>query len=140
MEKDAKVEETIDYRKGVELAKSVSEKHLDLLRPSARYYSIFKDREKGKYALLKDTEDYQQGIYDRPLPFYGCGVGWFSFLVGFLCPLMWYYGTILYFQKHYRKDPRERAGLGASAIAALLCTVGLMITAAIFALKFGLRP
>ncbi|XP_028753610.1 uncharacterized protein LOC114713182 [Neltuma alba] len=140
MEKDAKVEETIDLKKGVELTKAVSEKHRDLLRPSARYYSIFKDREKGKYALLRDPEDYQQGLYDKPLPFYGCGIGWFSFLLGFLCPVMWFYGTILYFQKHYRKDPRERAGLGASAIAALLCLVGLLVTAAILALKFGLRP
>lgn len=40
-----------------------------------------------------------------------------SFLTGFLCPLMWYYATILYFGNHYRKDPRERAGLAASAIA-----------------------
>lgn len=36
------------------------------------------DREKGKYTLLKDSEDFQQGIYDRPLPFRGCGIGWFS--------------------------------------------------------------
>ena len=36
------------------------------------------DREKGKYALIKDSEDFQMGIYDKPLPFYGCGIGWFS--------------------------------------------------------------
>ena len=30
---------------------------------------------------------------------------------------MWYYATILYFGNCYRKDPRERAGLAASAIA-----------------------
>jgi hypothetical protein len=39
------------------------------------------------------------------------------FLVGFLCPLTWYYATILYFGNHYRRDPRERGGLAASAIA-----------------------
>lgn len=35
-------------------------------------------RGKGKYALIKDPEDFQTGIYDKPLPFYGCGIGWFS--------------------------------------------------------------
>lgn len=48
---------------------------------------------------------------------------YFSFLVGFLCPLMWYYATILYFGNYYKKDPRERAGLAASAIAvSTLCS------------------
>ncbi|KAI9074298.1 hypothetical protein K1719_043721 [Acacia pycnantha] len=102
MEKDAKVEETVDSKK--------------VLTANCR-------PEKGKYALLRDTEDYQQGLYDKPLPFYGCGIGWFSFLSGFLCPIMWFYGTILYFQKHYRKDPRERAGLGAAAIARMYSSV-----------------
>jgi len=41
----------------------------------------------------------------------------FRFLLGFLCPPLWYYATILYLGNYYRKDPRERAGLGASAIA-----------------------
>lgn len=36
------MEETVDLRNGVELATSVSDKHLDLLRPSARNYSIFR--------------------------------------------------------------------------------------------------
>ncbi|MCE5166391.1 hypothetical protein HAX54_018497, partial [Datura stramonium] len=69
----------------VELVKSASDKHLDLLRPSARYYSVFKgqagdaeDREKGKYTLIRDVEDLQIGFYDKPLPCFGCGVGWFS--------------------------------------------------------------
>lgn len=43
-----------------------------------------------------------------------------SFLAGFLCPLFWYYATFLYLCNHYRKDPRERAGLAASAIAVKL--------------------
>lgn len=130
------------------------------------------DREKGKYSLIRDVEDFQMGAYDKPLPCFGCGIGWFSwalfspcfslnlslehiyfqllfeyfisiygcfffwhptwlclcqslkgslivfsFLLGILCPLMWYYATILYFGNYYRKDPRERAGLAASAIA-----------------------
>jgi hypothetical protein len=98
------------------------------------------DGEKGKYTLIRDPEDFQ-GIYDKPLPCFGCGIGWFSlvffklpcpppspfllyddylfccsFLLGFVFPLMWYYGTFLYFGNYYRKDPRERAGLAAAAI------------------------
>jgi len=33
---------------------------------------------KTKYTLIKDVEDYQPGVYDKPLPCFGCGVGWFS--------------------------------------------------------------
>ena len=39
---DAAMEETVNLRNGVELATSVSDKHLDLLRPSARSYPIFR--------------------------------------------------------------------------------------------------
>ncbi|KAI3447176.1 hypothetical protein Pfo_003841 [Paulownia fortunei] len=133
MDQNATIEEG-ESRNALELVRSVSDKHLDLLRPSARYYSMFKgqamdtaDREKGKYTLMRDEEDSQLGIYDKPLPCFGCGIGWFSFLLGFLCPLMWYYATILYFGNYYRKDPRERAGLAASAIAAMACSVILLI-------------
>ncbi|KAL3623627.1 hypothetical protein CASFOL_032443 [Castilleja foliolosa] len=128
---------TIEEREGrnaLELVKTVSDKHLDLLRPSARYYSIFKgqsmdnsDGEKGKYSLIRDEDNSRLGIYDKPMPCFGCGIGWFSFLLGFLCPLLWYYATILYFGNYYRKDPRERAGLAASAIAAMGCSVILLI-------------
>jgi hypothetical protein len=57
-----------------------------------------------------------------------------SFLLGFVCPLMWYYATILYFGNYYHKDPRERAGLAASAIAVsvvfvIKCTVLLLVGA-----------
>ncbi|XP_019425276.1 PREDICTED: uncharacterized protein LOC109334111 isoform X3 [Lupinus angustifolius] len=47
---------------------------------------------------------------------------------GFVCPLMWYYATVLYFGNYYHKDPRERAGLAASAIAALVFTIAVLIT------------
>ncbi|KAG4976563.1 hypothetical protein D0Y65_036323 [Glycine soja] len=124
MDKDARVEETVDLRTNVELVRSVSDKHHDLLRPSARNLSRGQSTDaaghgKGKYALIRDPEVFQTGVYDKPLPFFGCGIGWFSFLFGFLCPPMWFYATILYFGNHYRKDPRERAGLGASAIAVI---------------------
>ncbi|PWA72469.1 hypothetical protein CTI12_AA271910 [Artemisia annua] len=89
------------------------------------------DREKGKYALIKDSDDFQQGLYDKPMPCFGCGIGWFSFLIGFAFPVMWYYATFLYFGNYYRKDPRERAGLAASAIAAMGCSVILFIVAMI---------
>lgn len=90
------------------------------------------------------------GIYDRPLACFGCGIGWAwwwsscclnfswdyhlfwlcsliilclvflhlaSFILGFGFPLLWYIATALYFGKYHLKDPRERAGLAASAIA-----------------------
>ncbi|XP_019173355.1 PREDICTED: uncharacterized protein LOC109168944 [Ipomoea nil] len=130
-----------DSKDGVELVRSVSDKHLDLLRPSARYYSLFKgqatnadDRSKGKYTLIRDVEDGQAGLYDKPLPCFGLGIGWFSFLVGIICPFMWYYATILYLGNYYRKDPRERAGLAASAIAAMACSVVLLIVIVILLL------
>jgi len=41
----------------------------------------------------------------------------YSLLLGFVFPLMWYFSAILYFGKYYNKDPRERSGLAACAIA-----------------------
>ncbi|KAK1265335.1 hypothetical protein QJS04_geneDACA010486 [Acorus gramineus] len=77
-----------------------------------------KDRT-GHYILLRDAEDHRLGMFDKPLPCFGCGIGWFSFLLGFVCPFTWFYATILYFGNYYHKDPRERAGLAASAIAVI---------------------
>ncbi|KAK4757900.1 hypothetical protein SAY87_019201 [Trapa incisa] len=130
------MEETEGLKNGLDLGRSVSGK---LLRPSART-SVLKgqiaDASDARYTLVKDPEDYQfGGIYDKPLPCFGCGVGWFSFLLGFLCPLMWYYATVLYFGNHYRKDPRERAGLAASAIAAMVYSVFLLVGIAAFMLR-----
>ncbi|CAL5340611.1 unnamed protein product [Camellia sinensis] len=119
---DATIEEGESLRNGLELVRSVSDKHFDLLRPSARYNSLFKGQAtdmgdpKGKYTLIRDADDFQLGTFDKPLPCFGCGIGWLSFLLGFVFPLMWYYAAILYFGNYYRKDPRERAGLAASAI------------------------
>ncbi|KAF6172067.1 hypothetical protein GIB67_029485 [Kingdonia uniflora] len=39
-----------------------------------------------------------------------------QFLLRFIFPVMWYYATVLYFGNYYHKDPREMAGLAASAI------------------------
>uniref|UniRef100_A0A2P2QE82 Uncharacterized protein n=1 Tax=Rhizophora mucronata TaxID=61149 RepID=A0A2P2QE82_RHIMU len=47
---------------------------------------------------------------------------------------MWYFATILYFGNYYRKDPRERAGLAAAAIAALACSVILIFILACYLL------
>ncbi|CAN6469220.1 unnamed protein product [Victoria cruziana] len=86
----------------------------------------------GRYSLINDTaEDVHVGIYDKPLPCFGCGMGWFSFLLGFAFPVMWYCATILYFGSYYRKDPRERSGLAACAVAALTCTVAVIIILAV---------
>ncbi|XP_077247314.1 uncharacterized protein LOC143887088 [Tasmannia lanceolata] len=85
--------------------------------------------DEGKCSLLKlgGSDGCIGGHYDKPLSCFGCGIGWFSFILGFACPLLWYYATILYFGNYYRKDPREREGLAASAIAALICSVTVFI-------------
>uniref|UniRef100_A0A453E816 Uncharacterized protein n=1 Tax=Aegilops tauschii subsp. strangulata TaxID=200361 RepID=A0A453E816_AEGTS len=57
---------------------------------------------------------------------FGC-----RFLLGFLCPLLWYYATTLYCCKYYNRDPRERPGLAASAIAAAIFTTAATITLSI---------
>ena len=108
---------------------------------------------KGRYTLVKDVDDVENGAYDKPLPCFGCGIGWFSwvesfvlflvltvkspvlftwwylslysFLLGFVFPLLWYYATFLYFGNYYRKDPRERAGLAASAITVMTLSLSL---------------
>lgn len=36
------------------------------------------DRDKGRYTLVKYADENQQGLYDKPLPCFGCGIGWFS--------------------------------------------------------------
>ncbi|CAL5361191.1 unnamed protein product [Camellia sinensis] len=75
------------------------------------------EQQSGNYVLIRDVENNQLGKFDKRLPCCGCGIGWFSFLLGFVFPLMWYYATILYFGKYYHKDPRERGGLAANAVA-----------------------
>lgn len=82
---------------------------------------------KGDYVHVGDTEQHLLGSYDKPLPCFGCGIGWFSFLLGFVFPLMWYYGTFLYFRNYYRRDPRERTGLATCAIAALVFTIAVIV-------------
>ncbi|KAI4355481.1 hypothetical protein L6164_004250 [Bauhinia variegata] len=95
------------------------------------------EKRNGDYALLRDSEDIQLGKFDKPLPCFGCGIGWFSLLLGFVCPLTWYYATILYFGNYYHKDPRERAGLAASAISALIFSIAALITIAVLLLKYS---
>ncbi|XP_074288625.1 large ribosomal subunit protein eL20z-like isoform X2 [Silene latifolia] len=87
-----------------------------------------------EYTLIEDADDSLLGLYDKPLPCFGCGIGWFSFLLGFALPLMWYYATILYFRNYYQRDPRERTGLAACAIAALGFSIVVLIVAAVLLL------
>lgn len=83
----------------------------------------------GSYVALEDGKQAysSDGIFDQPLPCFGCGIGWFSFLLGIVFPFAWFFGTILYFTNYYRSDPRERAGLAACAVAALICTIVVII-------------
>ncbi|KAM7254408.1 hypothetical protein ACFE04_003788 [Oxalis oulophora] len=76
---------------------------------------------KCKHAHLGDAETPVLGRFDKRLPCCGCGIGWCCFLLGFVCPLTWYYASILYFAKYYQKDPRERTGLCASVVAVSFC-------------------
>lgn len=39
------------------------------------------DQEKGKYSLIRDADDHQLGTFDKPLPCFGCGIGWFSLVL-----------------------------------------------------------
>ncbi|KAM0959654.1 hypothetical protein ACFX13_025402 [Malus domestica] len=87
----------------------------------------------GDYAPIGDQEDPKLGMFDKPLPCFGWGIG--CLLLGFVFPVMWYYATFLYFVKYYQKDPRERTGLEASAVAALICTVAVLIMLAVFVIK-----
>ncbi|KAG4178656.1 hypothetical protein ERO13_A10G057300v2 [Gossypium hirsutum] len=80
-----------------------------------------------EYTLIRDAEDLRLGMYDKPLPCFGCGIGWFSLLLGFDFPFMWYYATILYFRSYYHRDPRERAGLAASAIASVYLPLHIVL-------------
>uniref|UniRef100_A0A1J3I2F3 60S ribosomal protein L18a-like protein n=1 Tax=Noccaea caerulescens TaxID=107243 RepID=A0A1J3I2F3_NOCCA len=117
-----------------QLVKFITDKHANLMRPLARYYSALKDAMvsgKRRYTLVKDVDDMETGAYDKPLPCFGCGIGWFSFLLGFVCPLLWYYATFLYFGNYYRRDPRERAGLAASAITAMGFSLVLLVILAL---------
>ncbi|CAN8301622.1 unnamed protein product [Cochlearia groenlandica] len=121
---------------GTQLVKFITDRHTNLTKQASRCYSTLKDamaRGKRKYTLVKDEDDVETGSYDKPLPCFGCGIGWFSFLMGFVFPLLWYYATFLYFGNYYRKDPRERAGLAASAITAMGFSLVLLV---IFALKW----
>ncbi|CAI8605158.1 unnamed protein product [Vicia faba] len=59
-EKCSCMEETFDLRNDVELATSVSDKHRDLLRPSARSYSIFR----GQAADASDHDRGKDGVVD----------------------------------------------------------------------------
>ncbi|XP_014753509.1 uncharacterized protein LOC100824901 isoform X2 [Brachypodium distachyon] len=62
----------------------------------------------GKYTLLGDEENP-------------------SFLLGFLCPLIWYIAALLYCCKYYNRDPRERPGLAASAVLATIFTAATIV-------------
>ncbi|KAK9919472.1 hypothetical protein M0R45_028064 [Rubus argutus] len=66
----------------------------------------------GSGDLSSGEARFCDGVYDKPLSCFGCGIGWFSFLVGFAFPPLWYYATVLYFA-NYLTDSRERPGLAA---------------------------
>ncbi|KAK3020288.1 hypothetical protein RJ639_045837, partial [Escallonia herrerae] len=56
------------------------------------------------------------------------GLLFYIFNLKFVFPPFWYYATVLYFADHCDKDPRERPSLAASAIAALVFYVAVLIS------------
>ncbi|KAK1296720.1 60S ribosomal protein L18a-1 [Acorus calamus] len=71
----------------------------------------------GMCTLLKSSHLDIENDQPKPLLCFGCGIGWFLFIMGFIFPILWYFATILYFKNYHLKNPRERDGLAASAIA-----------------------
>ena len=39
------------------------------------------EHRKGEYTRIQDAENPQLGLYDKPLPCFGCGIGWFSWVL-----------------------------------------------------------
>ncbi|GBG75752.1 hypothetical protein CBR_g20998 [Chara braunii] len=78
----------------------------------------------GSYVALAEGEG---GKYERILPCCGCGIGWTLFLLGFLVPVLWYVGGFLYLIFPGGLDRRERPGLAATAVAALVNLVFALI-------------
>uniref|UniRef100_A0A452Y587 Uncharacterized protein n=1 Tax=Aegilops tauschii subsp. strangulata TaxID=200361 RepID=A0A452Y587_AEGTS len=78
------------------------------------------------YLAMKKIQDWQCSKDAFPsLVVELDGVG---FLLGFLCPLIWYIAALLYCCKYYNRDPRERPGLAASALLAIMFTAATIIT------------
>ncbi|KAI3888626.1 hypothetical protein MKW92_004791 [Papaver armeniacum] len=64
----------------------------------------------------------------RRLPICGCGVGWFLFIIGFfIAAIPWYVGAFILLC--VRIDHREKPGLIACTIAAVLSAVAIVIGA-----------
>uniref|UniRef100_A0A0E0HAE5 Uncharacterized protein n=1 Tax=Oryza nivara TaxID=4536 RepID=A0A0E0HAE5_ORYNI len=94
----------------------------------------------GRYTLLADEENPRLAMFERRLPFFGCGIGWCCFLLGFLCPLIWYIAALLYYCKYYNRDPRERPGLAASAFLAVIFTAATIVTLSVLLIIiYGVR-
>lgn len=75
------------------------------------------------------------GLYDDPLPFCGCGLGWFLFLLGFVIPPAWLYASFVFYSAHHERDPRERPGLAACAVAAMVTVTVALVTGLVLFLK-----
>lgn len=51
---------------------------LPFLLTNAELSTNGNEHQNGAYVLLKDDENPNLGVYDKPLPCFGCGIGWFS--------------------------------------------------------------
>ncbi|KAK8969886.1 hypothetical protein KSP40_PGU015389 [Platanthera guangdongensis] len=62
-------------------------------------------------------QDFGKGVGEQEVILLGLPVELPRLLLGFICPLVWYVAAFLYLFKYYNRDPRERSGLAACAIA-----------------------
>uniref|UniRef100_A0ACD5VFQ3 Uncharacterized protein n=1 Tax=Avena sativa TaxID=4498 RepID=A0ACD5VFQ3_AVESA len=79
--------------------------------------------------MPEGAQDFEAGVrgqrYDR-LPCCGLGIGWVLFIIGFfLGAIPWYAGAIMLC--FYRGDHREKPGLIACAVAAVIGTILIIL-------------
>lgn len=90
------------------------------------YQMMMKVQVFGNYMSTSTTQSYVGLHQNGPLPCCGCGIGWWSFLMGFVFPFFWYYGAFCFFAPQYRSELRERPGLIACVMAAFVNTMALV--------------
>lgn len=88
------------------------------------------DHKNGAYAEIKDVENPELGMFDKPLPCFGCGIGWFSWVLTALLSMCacvccgWVFlCTCLCWSMHLLLQSSARIGV---PIVLVLCDVSLL--------------